>query len=208
MSDYFDQLADTWDNDPVKIERSRITAEYCRKAPLKVKKHLLDFGGGTGLLSVFLRDTFDRITIADSSTEMLRVAREKISEAAITNIETLKINDDISEITGSYSAIVTLMTLHHINDVDRFLHSAAAILEKNGALIIADLYKEDGSFHEHVEGYSGHNGFTIEELSAKLQATGFEVVEVKEYFEIRKENPAGEDTVYPLFFMVAEKVTD
>ena len=206
MSDYFDNLADTWDNDPVKIERSGITAEYCKKAPLKVKNHLLDFGGGTGLLSVFLRDTFEQITIADSSTEMLRVAQEKISEASITNIQTLKIQDDISEVTGSYSAIVTLMTLHHINDVNRFLHNAAAILEKNGALIIADLYKEDGSFHSHVDGYDGHNGFAIDELSEKLQSVGFKVVEVEDYFEIRKENPAGDDKVYPLFFMVAEKV--
>lgn len=206
MSDYFDNLADTWDNDPMKIERSRVTAENCIKAPLKVKKHLLDFGGGTGLLSVFLRDTFDQITIADSSTEMLRVAQEKISEASITNIGTLKINDDISEITGSYSAIVALMTLHHIDDVDRFLKSAAAILETEGALIIADLYKEDGSFHDHIDGYCGHNGFAVDELSVKLQKAGFLVVEVKGYFDIKKENSVGEHRAYPLFFMVAEKV--
>lgn len=207
MNDHFDKLADTWDNDPVKVERSRITAEYCKKAPLKVKNHLLDFGGATGLLSVFLRDTFKQITIADASSEMLRVAQEKISQASIKNIQTVKINDGFSEITGSFSAIITLMTLHHIDDIDGFLYHAAAILEKNGAMIIADLYKEDGSFHSHIDGYDGHNGFEIEALTEKLQAAGFTVVSVEEYFGIKKENPAGDDIVYPLFFMVAEKIS-
>lgn len=208
MSKHFDQLADTWDNDPAKVERAKLTAEYCRKAPVKAKKHLLDFGGGTGLLSVFLRNDFHRITIADSSSEMLRVAQEKITSASIENIDTLKIEKGISEIEGSYSAVVTLMTLHHIEDVDGFLRHASRLLEKDGALIIADLCREDGSFHDHIQEYSGHHGFDTDKLAERLQTLGFNVVESMEYFAIRKTDQHGEEKNYPLFFMVAEKMGD
>lgn len=208
MKNYFDSLASSWDQDPMKIERSRTTAEYCKKAPLKVKKRLLDFGGGTGLLSVYLHDSFDQITIVDTSEEMLRVAQEKIQEAKIPNIKTLKINNDISEVDGNCSTIITLMTLHHISDVDEFFNSASKFLDSHGALIIADLYQEDGSFHKHVQEFNGHNGFEIQELSKKLENAGFEVVQVCKYFEIKKKINPDEERTFPLFFLVAEKLSE
>jgi cyclopropane fatty-acyl-phospholipid synthase-like methyltransferase len=208
MSDYFDQVASTWEQNPMINVRARITAEYLKLASLKVNKHLLDFGGGTGSLSVYLLDSFDQITIVDTSKEMLKVAQEKIKEAKITNIKTFKIKDNISEIVDKYSAIITLMTLHHISDIDKFFYSASKILDKHGALIIADLYQEDGSFHKHDHGFNGHNGFKIEELSKKLKYAGFEVSQVCEYFEIKKEINPGEEKVFPLFFLVAEKSDD
>lgn len=205
MSNYFDQLAETWDQDSAKIERSRVTAEYCKRVSFYDNTNLLDFGGGTGLLSLYLHDSFKFVTIADSSKEMLRVAQEKIKEAKIVNIQTLEINDDISEIPDTYSAVITLMTLHHIVDIDQFFRSTAKILNDSGALIIADLYKEDGSFHQHVQDYNGHNGFEMEQLSEKLEKAGFKVTQVSQYFEIKKENSSGKEQSYPLFFLVAEK---
>ncbi len=205
MDNHFDKLAETWDQDPMKIERSRLTAEYCKKVSLYANKSLLDFGGGTGLLSLFLQDSFESITIADTSKEMLRVAREKIEEAKISNIKTYELTSDISEIPGNYSAIITLMTLHHIIDIDSFLHGASKVLDDHGALIIADLYQDDGSFHKNVQGFDGHNGFEIEHLSKKLESAGFKVTQVNKYFEIKKENYSGKEHNYPLFFLVAEK---
>ncbi|WP_300673038.1 class I SAM-dependent methyltransferase [Desulfoluna sp.] len=206
MSEYFDRMASTWDQDPMKIERSELTAEYCKRASLKDTGHLLDFGGGTGLLSVCLRDVFDRITIVDTSSEMLRVAQEKIKEAQIPNISTQRIEQDLSEVVGSYSAIIALMTLHHIPDLDLFLNSAAKVLGSNGSLMIADLYKEDGSFHHNDRDFTGHNGFEVEALSAKLNRAGFKVVQVTDYYQIRRKIKSGEERTFPLFFLVAEKL--
>lgn len=206
MNSHFDQLAQTWDQDPMKVERSRATAEQCKQVPLQNNKSLLDVGGGTGLLSIFLRDSFEAITLADTSEEMLRVAQEKITEAGITNIKTFAVKDDISEIPGTYSAIITLMTLHHIADLDGFIRNAANLLDEQGTLMIADLYKDDGSFHSHVTGFSGHDGFETESLSEKLRTAGFEVSRITPYFEIMKENQAGEQRPYPLFFLAAKKL--
>ena len=39
------------------------------------------------------------------------------------------------------------MTLHHIPDTNGILNKFHALLEPNGYLLVADLEKEDGSFH-------------------------------------------------------------
>lgn len=205
MTDHFDKQARTWDQDPMKIERARITAEYCKKAPLRSTRKLLDFGGGTGLLSLALHDSFDHITIADASSEMLKVARQKIKTAAISNIDITKIETDLSEINDTYSAIITLMTLHHLPKPDVFFHQASKLLEDEGALMIADLYKEDGSFHKNIPGFDGHDGFEIESLSEALNDAGFSVSRVSEYYEIKKEVLPGNVKIFPLFFLVARK---
>ena len=205
MPTYFDDLAESWDQDPIKNERARTAAEYCKKVPLSNRKSLLDFGGGTGLLSFYLRNSFEAITIADTSTEMLRVARKKIEASGILNISTYELKHEISEIPGPYSAVISLMTLHHILDLETFFSGAFRILEAGGALMIADLYKEDGSFHKDVKGFKGHNGFETERLSKIIEKAGFKVSKISRFFEIKKKNFADEDHIYPLFFLAAEK---
>jgi len=205
MSNHFDQLAQTWDQDQMKVERSKATAEQCRNVTLHENKNLLDVGGGTGLLSVHLRDCFESITIADMSKEMLRVAQEKIDRAKITNIKTFAVKEDISEVPDTYSAMITLMTLHHIADLEGFISSAAKILDDYGTLMIADIYQDDGSFHDHVADFDGHDGFEVGALSKILENANFEVSSVNPYFEITKETQTGEMRSYPLFFLVARK---
>jgi cyclopropane fatty-acyl-phospholipid synthase-like methyltransferase len=205
VNDYFDQLASTWDQDPMKVERARATAECCKAVPLQERKRLLDFGGGTGLLSIHLQDCFDSITIADSSAEMLNVAKEKIKVAKLTNISTMKIEQSIAEVAGKYSAIAALMTLHHIADIEVFFLDAAKLLEEHGALLIADLYPEAGLFHQHVGDFTGHNGFDPDTLSGSLEQAGFKVTQLRKYYEISKKLSSGELKSFPLFFLVAEK---
>lgn len=205
MTEHFDKVASTWDQDPMKVERSRLTALNCKQAPLKSRKKLLDFGGGTGLLSLFLQDSFDQITLADSSNEMLKIAEEKIKEANINNIKTVKIQKCISEIKDKYSAIISLMTLHHIPEVEEFISKSSKLLIDEGALIIADLYKEDGSFHKQTPDFDGHNGFEISSLSEKLEVNGFSVIQVTNYYEIEKEVSPEIVKKFPLFFLFAEK---
>ena len=48
-----------------------------------------------------------------------------------------------------FDLVYTLMTLHHIPDTAKILGSFQALLQPGGVLCIADLDKEDGSFHSH-----------------------------------------------------------
>ncbi|WED24261.1 class I SAM-dependent methyltransferase [Vibrio sp. JC009] len=206
MSNYFDSMAATWDQNPMKLDRAKATAEQVKHTLFYSKKNLIDIGGGTGLLAVLLKDEFDEVVIADMSEEMLKISGKKIHDAGINNIRTLKIDEDISEIKGKYSAIVTLMTLHHVEHLEDFLSSVTDLLDEDGVLMIADLHKEDGSFHAHHNGFAGHNGFDTDELTRHLHIHGLEVIRVIDFYEIERTNESGEEEKYPLFFMAARKI--
>ncbi|WP_034764125.1 class I SAM-dependent methyltransferase [Chrysiogenes arsenatis] len=204
MSSHFDAAASKWDHDPAKIERAKITAERIRGLPFGSRNSLVDFGSGTGLLGLQLKDTFTRVLLVDSSPEMLRVAREKITEHGITNVETCH-GDSLTDVASRHSAIATLMALHHMADVKAFFAEAYQTLEPEGFLIIADLVKEDGSFHKHMSSFSGHNGFDTEVLSGIAAESGFRVHSVEHYHEIVKKSANGEKRAYPLFLFAAIK---
>lgn len=205
MSHYFDTVASCWDKSPVKVERAEITALKIKEIHFGSYNSIVDFGSGTGLLGVHLKDTFDHVHLVDSSEKMLQIAQIKIAEANINNIETLQV-DKLSALTSKHSAIVTLMTLHHIPDVNEFFTDAYSVLEDNGMMIIADLYEDDGSFHKHNPSFNGHNGFNISALTAIAERAGFIVQSVEQYYEMWQENFDGDEASYPLFLFVVKKL--
>ena len=204
MNNYFDNAADSWDQDPVKVERAKATAGKIKELELELYASMVDFGCGTGLLGLCLSNIFAKVILADSSSRMLQVAQDKISAVKIENVETRQV-EKLSELTSQYSAIATLMTLHHITDIDEFFSDANSRLEHNGHLIIADLYQEDGSFHKHNPSFDGHNGFDVAELTALAERAGFSVQGVEPYYDLLHENFEGEVVPYPLFLFVARK---
>lgn len=204
MSNYFDSAASDWDKDPMKVERAETTANKIKEIAFHSQHSVVDYGSGTGLLGVHLKDIFDNVHLVDASSEMLRVADEKIAAANIENIYTHCV-DQLTKLGDKFSAIASLMVLHHIHDLQKFFTEAFHTLEDNGTLIIADLYKDDGSFHKHDSLFDGHNGFDIAELSLIAEQAGFVVESVEQYFEIWKENYQEERVPYPLFLFVAKK---
>ena len=97
------------------------------------------------------------------------------------------------------------MTLHHIIDLDKILQIFNSMLKSNGYFCIADLVKEDGSFHSDSSTFNGHNGFDKDELSAILLKNGFEMKSYKICTESEREID-GKIKKYPLFLMVVEKI--
>jgi len=70
-------------------------------------------------------------------------------------------------------------------------------------LAIADLYTEDGSFHDGD--MNVHRGFEPEELTTILHQQGFHDIDVSSCFIIRKEVSNGEIKEYPVFLLTAGK---
>ena len=163
----FDDEAKDWDIDPKKTERAIVFAKEIIDF-IKPDKTLdaLEFGCGTGLLSFQLKDYFSTITLADTSEGMIKVLQEKIVEDGVENFKPLHIDSLESDLTlNEYDVIYTLMTLHHIPDINNILMVFNSILKRGGYLCIADLVKEDGSFHAEHDNFDGHNGFDRNELS-------------------------------------------
>ena len=205
---HFDDEAKDWDNDPKKTERAIVFAKEIIDF-IKPDKTLdaLEFGCGTGLLSFQLKDYFKTITLADNSEGMIKVLQDKIIKEGVENLKPLHIESLESDLKiNNYDAIYTLMTLHHIPDVNNIVKVFNSILKRGGYLCIADLVKEDGSFHSDHDNFDGHNGFDRNELSVTLSNNGFNVEYYKICFKIVK-TIDDKSKKYPLFLMICKKVT-
>lgn len=205
MNQYFDEMTNGWDSDSLKVQRASITAQHIKALNFVECQRCVDFGSGTGLLGIQLRDVFDEVILADASHNMLNVAQRKLTQAQVSNVRTLPVSG-VSDIAPATSVIVTLMTLHHIDDTAQFLADALQRLSPLGSLVIADLYAEDGAFHKHNLSFTGHNGFDPQALITLANEVGFSLQAfVPHYYEIWQENYALQRVAYPLFMLVLQK---
>ena len=85
--------------------------------PLKNSDAVRDYGAGTGLVSLALRQRVSRVLAADSSHGMLDVLGGKIRAAGIANIQPVFLDlEDPARTPPTVDAIVSSMTLHHVRD--------------------------------------------------------------------------------------------
>jgi len=201
----FDERARDWDSDPDKVERARTVAAAIRKAiPLSNDMKALEYGCGTGLLSFALQSDLGQITLADTSTGMLEVLREKIDNAGMTNMHPVRLDLASDPLpTERYDLTYSLMTLHHLRDVNAMLAKFRDLLTPDGYLVVADLDKEDGSFH--TDGSTDvHLGFDRNELQQIAEDIGFGNVTFSTAYKIKKKIGSEEKT-FPVFLMTARK---
>jgi tRNA (cmo5U34)-methyltransferase len=202
----FDLKATEWDKNIVNIERAHEIANQILLAiPFKAGMKVMEFGAGTGLLSFMLEDLFASVTLIDTSAEMIRICNEKIAQNKSSHIKALKIDLETEYFDEKFDLIYTQMALHHISDISGIIYKFKHLLNYKGILAIADLYTEDGSFHG--EGFTGHLGFDPELLSGLLNQSGFEDSTFKECFVQKKVDTDGQQKAYPVFLLVANKIS-
>jgi len=202
----FDERAKDWDSDPKKVERARVVADAIRKTvPLSRDMKALEYGCGTGLLSFALQSGLGSITLADTSQGMLDVLSEKIASAGVTNMHPVRLDLATDPLPAErYHLTYSLMTLHHIHDVNDVLVRFWELLEPDGVLLVADLDKEDGSFH--TDGSTDvHLGFDRVELQSMVESIGFGDVTFSTAYQIKKKIGDIEKT-FPVFLMSARKL--
>jgi 2-polyprenyl-3-methyl-5-hydroxy-6-metoxy-1,4-benzoquinol methylase len=201
----FDARASTWDADPAKVDRARRVAEaIARDVPDLARRSVLDYGAGTGLLGFQLLPRAARITFADVSKGMLAVVEEKIARTTGGKADAVLLDLTRDPIPpGPFGLLCTLMTLHHVPDVDGILKAFHSTLEPGGVLCISDLDREDGSFHG--PGFEGHPGLDRRALEEKIRAAGFGPVRFSTPCDVRKE-VGGEMRTYPIFLAIAERL--
>jgi ubiquinone/menaquinone biosynthesis C-methylase UbiE len=202
----FDERAKDWDSDPMKVERARMVADAIRKAvPLSQNMKAFEYGCGTGLLSFALQNDLGQITLADTSQGMLDVLGEKIAKADVQNMHPVRLDLSTDPLPAEkFNITYSLLVLHHIHGAREILSQFHEVLEPNGYLVVADLDKEDGSFHR--DGTTDvHKGFVRNELNEWVEAAGFGNVRFSTAYEIKKEID-GKEKAFPVFLMVAQKL--
>lgn len=194
----FDKAASTWDL----VDRRVLLARGVSKAimgriPLAKGMSVLDFGCGTGLVTLALGPQVGSITGADTSIGMLDTLAEKAREANVPVHLRYLGDDGNAGLGGPYDLIVSSMTLHHVPGVPALLRQFASVLNPGGQVALADLDEEDGTFHEDNAGVH-HHGFPREQFEAWMSEAGFRQIQLETAIVTSKE-----DRGYSVFLATA-----
>jgi len=122
----------------------------------------LEVGAGTGLLTLELASSFQRITGFDVSTKMLDVMRSKVQERLGDRVT---VTSGPLHTLGRFDVIFSLLAMHHIKDVSVLVRQLGRQhLNPGGRLLVVDLeatanvrrfHKPQDQMGEHYE----HDGF-------------------------------------------------
>ena len=201
----FDKKAKDWD-DNRRIQRSKVIVEkIIDYVNLQETFSGLEFGCGTGLISLNLYDKLGKITCIDTSSGMIKQLEDKVAEHNLDKITVtqLNINDD-HDLQSEYDIIYSSMSLHHVTSLEETLQNFYDLLQDGGLLCIVDLDKEDGSFHSQESNFLGYNGFEQKELSQLLEQVGFNNI-MSETFYNDERSIGNRNIEYSLFIMKAQK---
>ncbi len=137
--------------------------------PLEV----VDFGCGTGVLSVELARWAHRVTAIDRSPVALEAARVRARREGLGNIHFVEADlHALPKNLGGKDLVVISQSLHHVEQPERVLAGAARVLKPGGRVVVLELMPHD---EQWVKARLGHHhlGFEPSSLVAAMGAAGF-----------------------------------
>ena len=197
--DYFKEKSKTYSKDSKRVRNVHNIADGILKR-IKYSKdmHLMDFGSGTGLLTIQIAPYVKKITGVDMSPSMnetLLANKDQVS----CELEVLEIDLSSEEIKQKFDGIISSMTLHHIEDIENLFKKFYSMLKNNGTIALSDLYTEDGSFHSENTGVF-HLGFDEEFIVECARNANFKNIQCQQVSVAQKPNGN-----YPIFLLTANK---
>ena len=192
MKHDFNHKAETFDS-PKNIFLANLVCQAVEKQiDLLSDKEILDFGGGTGLLTLPLAKQAKSVTLVDISEKMLEQARLKAEQQDIKNIQFLEQDLLKNPLEQEFDLIVVCRVLHHMPDLDAALSLFHQQLKEDGQLLVADFTKTEAN----------HHGFDLAELEKQLIEHGFSSVHSQILYSAED---LFQGNYSELFFTVAQK---
>ncbi|MCF1716865.1 class I SAM-dependent methyltransferase [Flavihumibacter sp. RY-1] len=149
----------------------------------------LEIGCGTGKNTEWLLTIAEQITAVDLSEGMLTKAREKINSPQVAFIQA-DITQDWQFTKAPYDLATFSLVLEHIENLDSIFAKLKAVLQPNGYVYVGELhpfkqYTGTKARFETAEGQQVVTCFNhhVSEFYAAAKAQGFELVELKEWFD-------------------------
>jgi len=195
----FDERSRTWDTDDRRRVAEAVAAAIRSAIDLSTSMRTVEVGSGTGLLGLSLVDDIGELVLAEPSSGMRDVAREKL--AILDRPGTSTVAFDLmtdAPLAPPFDLAISQLVLHHIEDTAAAMIALAALLRPGGRLALSDLDTEDGRFHdEQAEGVH-HLGFDRDRLRALAEDAGFADVAITTAHVYENERGA-----FPMFLLVA-----
>ncbi|MEB6299268.1 class I SAM-dependent methyltransferase [Staphylococcus xylosus] len=155
--DRFDQIAQKYD-DPERIHLAHIITQVITQQIKDTNyQTLLDYGGGTGLVTLNIAEYFEAVTLMDASSQMVDIFEHKVSDLNQTSINTLVgdvLLDDTILNHKNYDVIVLSLVLLHSGNYQLLLQKLYNHLNSGGMMILVDFDKNENIYHPKV-----YNGF-------------------------------------------------
>lgn len=202
----FDRAAGTWDEKPQRIKLAQdIFKSIDAAVNMSRGMDAMDFGCGTGLLSLLVLERTGSVACADSSARMLDVLTSKVRVAGLSGVTAIHItSDDGNGLTGSYDLITSAMTFHHVRDVPSIVKRLAGLLNRGGILCVSDLDPDNGGFHDDNTGVF-HNGFARDEMMGYFKDAGLVNVASHDAAVVEKKNESGEAVSFTVFLVTGAR---
>jgi ubiquinone/menaquinone biosynthesis C-methylase UbiE len=168
-ADYFARHAEEWDSlRTLHIADAEVEAAISELLQERPLGRVLDVGTGTGRMIQLFAGAADHFIALDNSTEMLRLARAKLSEmpnAATLQARTEIIRGDFNDLPfadKSFDTILFHQVLHYAQEPERAVTEAARVLAPGGRMLIVDFASHDieelRTIHAHARlGFSDTN---------------------------------------------------
>ncbi|MDF2544056.1 MAG: methylase involved in ubiquinone/menaquinone biosynthesis [Herbinix sp.] len=177
-TDKFEMIANQYDT-PERVHIAKVSADAIREYLVDAKsKSAIDFGCGTGLVGMNLREDFGELLFLDTSQNMINQVKQKMNSSDLQNVETLCFDlekDNLAGLHGDY--IFMVQVLLHIKDVDLILSRLYEVLNENGHLLIVDFIKNEKIVSDMV-----HNGFDETELIHSMTKLGYRDIKFKTFY--------------------------
>jgi ubiquinone/menaquinone biosynthesis C-methylase UbiE len=202
----FDNAAATWDENPGRVKINHdIGSAILKQNILTPDMDVLDFGCGTGLLTVRLQPFVRSVTGIDSSAGMLNVLNDKIVKLNLPNVKTMLVDMEKGQkLTGSYHLVLCSLTLHHIPEIKPVLAQFNQVIAPRGYLCVADLDLDEGQFHEDKTGVF-HAGFDRKVMRQHLLEAGFEDITEETAATVTKPSLSQGIRDFSIFLMTGRK---
>lgn len=199
MPDLFKQKAGDWDANQMRQQlSSAIGGAILEHVPLDEQMEVMDFGAGTGLLTSHIVPRVKNVAAVDTSASML----DKLVAKPEFQGKVTAICQDITAhpLANRFDLIISAMAMHHVENTTHLFATFADHLQPGGRVALADLDKEDGTFHPPDAEGVFHHGFAREDLQAIIANNGFVDIRFETAHTVDKEGKH-----YPIFLVMASK---
>lgn len=169
-SEYFQQVASSWDQISAGYFGKSVRETAIVKAYLRPEMAVADVGAGTGFVAAGLAPLVKRVYVVDGSAAMLEVAKQNLT--SFDNVEFHEADGSSLPFPDeSLDAVFANMYLHHTPDPLAAIREMVRVLRPGGRLVITDMDE-----HTHAwlkdEMADVWQGFQREQVRAWFQEVG------------------------------------
>lgn len=162
----FNLEAGGWDAVPQRVRVAGAVADCIRDlVPWLGVQRLLDYGCGTGLVTLRLAALAREVVAVDSAPNMIARLKEKLAAANVEHVRAVVADVERGEPLpeGPFDAIICTQTLNHVRNPERLLVAFHAAMKVGGTVAIAEM----------DTGVVSSAGWSRERLRVALERAGF-----------------------------------